>query len=343
MQLNAHHPTLVAVITLLGSMLGYAQLHQESIATPEQKTATVPAQKAGPKPGEVLENPKDGLKYVWIPPGIFTMGCSPGDDECFGWERPAHEVTLSKGFWIGQTEVTVGAYQRFAAATGRQMGSAPGFNAGWANQNMPIVNVSWDESLVYCQWSGGRLPTEAEWEYAARAGSPEPRYGLRDDIAWYGDNSGRQHLDSDALWKKDEAARGNWIVPRKTPRKADYFRQISENGNGAHEVGQKRANGLGLHDTIGNVWEWVNDWQEENYYQNSPSSDPQGPTNGTSRVARGGAWYTTPGFVRVSVRTWNVPSLRNDSYGLRCASDVSPTPLHSAQQNFLATPLPAYG
>src|SRR6266436_9029717 len=120
------------------------------------------------------------------------MGCSRGDSECFDWEKPAHRVTITKGFWIEQTEVTVGAYKRFAAATGRQMPTgawdelqnrwvparkpstpgletaaksqqAPSFNSGWANDNMPIVGVTWHDANAYCMWAGGRLPTEAEW------------------------------------------------------------------------------------------------------------------------------------------------------------------------------------
>jgi formylglycine-generating enzyme required for sulfatase activity len=269
--------------------------------------------------GETWVNPKDGLKYVWIPPGKFLMGCSPGDNECEDKERPAHQVTISKGFWIGQTEVTVEAYRRFSEATGREMPPAPDFNAGWANRNMPIVGVTWEEAQAYCQWVGGRLPTEAEWEYAARAGSTEPRYGPLDEIAWYADNSGRQRLDSKSILEADLA---------------NYHRRVTENGNGTHPVGQKLPNGFGLYDTLGNVWEWVNDWQDStpipSYYQHSPSSDPTGPPRGGGfgpyRVLRGGSWSNPPGQVRVSFRYGYYPNIRPSFFaGLRCASDVSVT------------------
>jgi formylglycine-generating enzyme required for sulfatase activity len=154
---------------------------------------------------------------------------------------------------------------------------------------------------------GGRLPTEAEWEYAARAGSTADRYGDLDEIAWYADNCGRQRLDSERIWEEDIA---NWE------------KRLNENGNGMHEVGQKRANGFGLYDILGNVWEWVNDWYDQNYYQNSPSQDPRGPTGGSDRALRGGSWYVFPGGVRVSGRGRNIPAYRRYIGGLRCAREV---------------------
>ncbi len=236
----------------------------------------------GPLPGTVRENPKDGLKYVWIPPGTFMMGCSPGDNEYSPVEMPSHHVTITKGFWMGQTEVTVRAYKRFAAATGRQMPDAPNFNRTWANNAMPMVLVSWNDANDYCTWTGGRLPTEAEWEYAARGGSTEARYGPIDEIAWYNNNSGGQ----------------------------------------AQEVAQKRANGFGLFDVLGNVYEWVNDRSDWDYYRNSPSQDPRGPESGEDRVLRGGSWVENPRDVRLSHRFEGNPGGRSDSYGFRCGGEV---------------------
>jgi formylglycine-generating enzyme required for sulfatase activity len=266
-------------------------------------------------PGTVKTNPRDGLKYVWIPPGSFEMGCSPGDNECHDDEKPAHQVTITEGFWLGQTEVTVGAYKRFAGATRRQMPPEPNLsgrplNPGWGDEAMPIVDVTWDDAQAYCSWADGRLPTEAEWEYAARAGSTAARYGDLDEIAWYADNSGRQRLDSARIWKEDQP---------------NYAKRLNENGNGMHEVGQKRVNGFGLFDMLGNVWEWVNDWYDEKYYQSSPSQDPAGPTSGEDRVLRGGSWVNFfPRLVRVSYRGGDDPGLRYGYfYGVRCGGEVA--------------------
>ena len=136
------------------------------------------------------------------------------------------------------------------------MPAAPNFNAGWTNEDMPIVNVSWDDATAFCGWAGGRLPTEAEWEYAARAGSTEARYGPLDEVAWY-------------VQQQRRARR------MKSPRSA--------------------PTDSGLYDMLGNVWEWVNDWYDQNYYQNSPSQDPQGRRAGSTAFCVAGPGTTIPG------------------------------------------------
>jgi len=296
--------------TLRVTLAGKKDFEQKLTSVPGQEAKVaatlVPVEPPRPAAGAVKQNSKDGLNYVWIPPGTFTMGCSPGDSDCYYDERPAHQVTITKGFWIGQTPVTVGAYKRFAAATGRQMPSVPSIYADWTNDDRPIIDVSWNDSQAYCQWSGGRLPTEAESEYAARGGSTEARYGPIDDIAWYADNSGTQRLDTVQIWKGDRAT---------------YVKRLQENGNGTHAVAQKRANSFGLYDTLGNVWEWVNDWYDAGYYQNIPSKDPQGPSSGQLRVLRGGSWFGVPKDVRVSNRTRFEPDYRGLFIGFRCGGD----------------------
>jgi len=158
-------------------------------------TASVNPAQDGLQPGTVRVNPQDGMNYVWIPAGTFTMGCSPGDGMCDGRESPSHSVTISKGLWMGQTEVTVGAYERFAQATGRTMPSGPSWDGTWKQDNLSMVYVTWDDARSYCIWAGGRLPSEAEWEYAARAGTQTKYYFGNDaallvDYAWYWSNSG---------------------------------------------------------------------------------------------------------------------------------------------------------
>lgn len=265
----------------------------------------------GAKKGEVRVNPVDGLKYVWIPSGTFTMGCSPGDNECYDFEKPAHGVGISSGFWLGQTPVTVGAYKKFAGATGRQMPPEPALNGkplnpDWGNDSMPIVDVTWDDAQNYCRWVGGRLPTEAEWEYAARAGSAAARYDDLDQIAWYADNSGRERLDSRTIW----------------PDEAHFQKRLIENDNTLHDVAQKRANALGLFDMLGNVWEWVNDWWDQSYYYNSPAQDPTGPTSGAERVLRGGSWIGRPRDLRASLRSRRNPADKDFDLGFRCGGDM---------------------
>lgn len=308
----------IAVVALILIVAGVRCFSQQAENNPNpdgsiMNGAVSSSAKAGESKGEVRVNPKDGLKYVWIPPGTFMMGCSPGDNECYDNEKPSHAVTITKGFWPGQTEVTVAAFKRFIGATGRQMPPEPVFsgkplNPGWGDEAMPVVNVTWDDARAYCSWAGGRLPTEAEWEYAARAGSTASRYGDLDEIAWYGDNSGRERLDSTWIWDKDPHNSG---------------KRFNENGNNMHEVGQKQANGFGLYDMLGNVWEWVNDWHDKDYYQNSPSQNPAGPASGVTHIVRGGSWNFKPSNVRVSDRPGAVPpGSASVILGFRCGGEV---------------------
>ena len=270
---------------------------------------------SGMMAGTARENPRDGMRYRWIPPGRFTMGCSPNDNNCLADEKPPHEVTLSHGFWMGETEITVNAYKRYTAATGHPMPPDVKFgsrdlNPGWGNPNMPIVGINWAAAADYCGWAGGRLPTEAEWEYAARGGTTSSRYGEIEDIAWVADNSGRSHIDSTALWNADQ----------KT-----YWDKLNDNGDGIHEVARKRPNTYGLYDILGNISEWVSDWYDEKYYQNSPSVDPQGPSTGTQRILRSWCWFNSPFSVRVSRRGGVDPNSQGNACGGRCILPAIPS------------------
>ncbi len=268
-----------------------------------------------PSAGLARDNLKDGLKYVWVPPGTFMMGCSPGEsNQCLDDERPSHRVTISRAFWLGQTEVTVGAYKRFVAATKVSMPIEPVFgnltlNPGWAGDFAPIVNVSRADADDYCSWAGGRLPTEAEWEYAARAGSAEGRYGPVDEVAWYANNSGRGTLDSELIWKQEQTK---------------FSERLNANGNTFHAVGLKKPNAYNLYDILGNVWEWVGDWYDEKYYSKSAELDPRGPSSGQFGVQRGGSWFTGPRVARAAPRYRVPPESRGFSIGIRCARDAAP-------------------
>jgi formylglycine-generating enzyme required for sulfatase activity len=174
-------------------------------------TACIPVPSSAAK---TMRNQKDGLIYVRIPPGTYIMGCSPGDRDCFDWEMAPHRVSIEIGFWIGQTEVTQRAYLSVTGANpSRYKGS-----------DRPADQVSWFNARSYCEAVGMRLPSEAEWEYAARAGTAGSRYDALESIAWYDANSNDQ----------------------------------------THEVHRKKSNAFGLYDMLGNMWEWVQDAYGEN-------------------------------------------------------------------------------
>jgi formylglycine-generating enzyme required for sulfatase activity len=227
-----------------------------------------------PAAGAQRVNPRDGLTYVWIPPGTFRMGCSPGDAQCASNESGAKDVTLTTGFWIGQTEVTREAYARIFPAVPPPQGES----------GLPVGTLTWDQAQAYCRTAGLRLPTEAEWEYAARGGRSESRYGDLNAVAWWSGNSGSQ----------------------------------------VHKVAGKQANSYGLYDMLGNQREWVADWYGASYYNNGPDTDPQGPQNGQARVIRGGAWKGAEDRIRVSTRLWSQPGTIEETNGVRCAGFVLP-------------------
>jgi len=211
------------------------------------------------------------IEMLLIPPGIFMMGCSPGDAECSDDESPAHQVTLTNAFYMGKTEVTQAQWQA-------EMGYNPSYFQGQSDSpSRPVEQVSWNMSKDFNTATGLRYPTEAEWEYACRAGTTTQRYGVLDDIAWYNGNP----------------------------------------DGATHAVATKLPNAFGLYDTIGNVWEWCQDWNGP--YSSVSVTNPTGPTTGTQRLFRGGSWFGLPVICRASQRNSVYPSLSGYTIGFRAA------------------------
>jgi len=227
------------------------------------------------------------MEFVLVPAGTFQMGDQIGDG--YSDELPVHTVTLTHAFYLGKYEVTQAQWRAV-------MGTSPGSHAGC--DDCPVESVSWEMVQQFiaalntasghagCTTESGcyRLPTEAEWEYAA-TGGPAPGDGTEwagsntvGDVAWYSVNS----------------------------------------GDATHPVGQKVANGLGLYDMSGNVWEWVQDWYGANYYSTSPATDPGGPATGTVRGLRGGCFRFDASASRVATRAYEVPTgiYRDDGFRL---------------------------
>ena len=212
---------------------------------------------------------------VYVAGGSFQMGSNIGRNE-----EPIHTVTVSS-FFMDKTEVTQGQYRKV-------MGKNPSHFSGC--DECPVESVSWHDANKYAKKVGKRLPTEAEWEYAARGGNKSMGYKYNagsnniKDVAWYYGNSGRK----------------------------------------THPVGQKDPNELGLYDMSGNVREWCSDWYDSGYYGKSPITDPEGPNSGSTRVLRGGSWNSNDYGCRVAFRLGFNPSGRNNYYGFRLVSQDSP-------------------
>jgi len=245
-------------------------------------------------------NPIDGLQYTWIPAGQFHMGCPTDGLPCDQDELPRHDVTIAKGFWMCATETTVEAYERFARATGNEMPKAPAlFNAGWKDKNHPIVNVSWNDASSYCSWAHGRLPYEAEWEYAARGGVDGKRYPWGNTITHEYANYGAEQGGAGA-----QGGRDHW----------DF----------TAPAGSFPPNGWGVFDMIGNAAEWTEDWYNAGYYAVSPPADPHGPSSGKQHVYRGGSWADPPKEASSSYRLSLDQDNGGNFLGFRCALDSIP-------------------
>jgi formylglycine-generating enzyme required for sulfatase activity len=282
------------------------------------------------------------MPFALIPAGTFTMGSTEAaikallakwpevKDEDTADEKPAHKVTLSKAFWMGKHEVTVGQFRRFAEATGYKTDAEKGKlfkgafvladgkgkfaeDASWKNPYFkqtdahPVVCVSWNDARAFVDWLNAtdkatpagftyRLPTEAEWEYACRAGA----------TTWY-------------QWGDDPDKGKGWCNAGDLSAKKTFPKWTAFNWDDGFvytaPVGSFKANAFGLHDMHGNVWEWCQDWYGA--YKEGDQRDPNGAANGEFRVLRGGSWFFDPGYLRSATRRSDPPENRLVTYGFR--------------------------
>lgn len=248
--------------------------------------------------GEGIDKPKkitwdkDNKGMVLISSGSFEMGDSKNEpDGLMENAQPVHGVELN-AFYMDITEVTVGQFKQFLLKSGYQ------YNGNWDNvalcspsDDHPMVYVSWNDAIAYAEWSGKRLPTEAEWEKAARGNLKGQRYVWGDELKFanhYANFNGKQGKD---VWDQTTAP-----------------------------VGSLSPNGYGLYDIVGNVSEWCVDSYSKDYYLDSPEKDPKGPASSPKglRVIRGGSWLNCAYYLRVAYRSFNFPQVKNSYYGFRC-------------------------
>lgn len=314
---------------------------------------------AAPQPSPLVLTNTLGMQFVLIPAGSFWMGSDERPDALVrdypGLERarftaladeaPRHRVRITRAFWLGRHEVTVGQFRRFVEQSGyvaeadadgtggygfnpvydpatsargdafegrspRYSWRNPGFAQG---DDHPVVNVTWNDAQALAAWLSARegvryrLPTEAEWEYACRAGT-ETRHPHGDDPAGLLGAGNTFDADSAAHWP-------HWRAHALAGRDGFAF---------TAPVGRFAPNAFGLYDMLGNAWEWTADWYGETAYAQSPAQDPTGPAQGQVRVRRGGSWHTWALYARCAFRNWNTPQTRYPLVGLRLVREALP-------------------
>jgi formylglycine-generating enzyme required for sulfatase activity len=275
------------VTALLGCLLFIGQVEANDPAP--TLTGSILSSRYDPSPIHhfvVLTGTRNDAPMALIPAGEFAMGSDRGQDD----EQPVHRVSLD-AFYLDVYEVTVSRYAEFL--TSQQV--APPFK--WSesrpgsHSNKPVTGVDWFDARDYCRWVGKRLPTEAEWEMAARG------------------TEGRLYP-----WGNDHPTRSHVNAGQKSWQGYDTLTNV-----GRYEAGKSPT---GLYDMAGNLWEWVADWYDPTYYQFSPRDNPAGPAAGPLKALRGGAWNNDAASIRSANRAGYIPKARRNDAGFRCARDL---------------------
>jgi formylglycine-generating enzyme required for sulfatase activity len=282
--------------------------------------------------------PDTSVLAVEIPSGSFMMGCVPGDQQCEPTEFPRREVTLTRPFWLARTETTVGQFHKFVTATNfRTESDKRGQGRFWrfdinewdwvdglswrapfaadqpAPDNWPAVQIAWSDADAYCRWAGGRLPTEAEWERAARGGT-------EGQTSVWG-NAPSPMVDGVAHANAPDLA---------TAREFSTFSTFADYNDGFARlapVASFAPNAYGLHDMAGNVYEWTSDWIIDGPYPSGPVTDPRGVEAGEIKAVRGAGWGYPPEQFRISFRGIAGLDFWTATFGFRCAWDRNPNSL----------------
>ena len=245
-----------------------------------------------------VQDPRTGVIFILVEPGSFMMGSPEG--EGYRDEHPQHKVQITKPFYLAETETTVTQWRRFDAEYGY------GHKGCGKSEEHPITEVSWNNAMAFCKHYGYRLPTEAEWEYACRAGSQTTfSFGNEGakllDYGWFFRNSGKTLLPEDTKLTQRKLLSGEW-------------------GCEARRVGGKKPNALGLYDMHGNVWEWCEEGRR--FYTEEPQVDPVGFADPMRRAVRGGSWRDDADACRSAYRNWNGSRNLDDFIGFRPAKSV---------------------